>query len=209
MPDEAVRPFINAAVEGQGDEAVARRLISHVGAQIGGCHGLKGKSHLRGKIAGYNNAARYEPWLVLVDLDNDAGCAPSLREAWLPDPAPLLCLRVAVREVEAWLMADAESLARYLSVSRGRIPRDPESLDDPKGTMATLARSSRRREIREGMAPRDGSGRPVGPAYTGKLIEYAETEWCPEIAARNSESLRRTLRCLHRVVADHGGPAEA
>ena len=38
-----------------------------------------------------------------------------------------------MREVEAWLLADADSLARYLEVPRTRIPRDPEGREDPKG----------------------------------------------------------------------------
>ena len=102
-------------------------------------------------------------------------------------------------------MADPETLASYLDVPRNRITGDPESLDDPKGEMVNLARRSRKRRVRRDMVPREGSGRSVGPAYPGRLIEYATTEWRPEIAERNSESLMRALRCLRRLAADHGG----
>lgn len=207
MLDEIGRPSIVAAVEGVTDEAVVQRLIDHAGGQVGRVYGKNGKVNLRRKIAGYNNAARHGPWFVLVDLDAD--CAPPLRDAWLPNPVPGLCFRVAVREVEAWLMADPETLASYLDAPRKRITGDPESLDDPKGAMVSLARRSRKPGVRRDMVPREGSGRPVGPAYPGRLIEYATTEWRPEIAARNSESLRRALRCLRRVAADNGGQAEA
>jgi hypothetical protein len=59
-----------------------------------------------------------------------------------------------------------------------------------------LVGQSRRREIREDMIPRPGSGRQVGPAYHSRLIEFVEKHWQPEVAARFSDSLRR---CLTRV----------
>lgn len=191
---------ISAAVEGALDEAVAQKLISHVGGDMGSVYGRNGKPVLRERIGGYNNAARYSPWLVLVDLDNDADCSPSLRDMWLPDPAPHLCFRIAVREVEAWLMADTETLAGYLSVSMNRIPRIPESLAQPKNEMVNLGRLSRRRTIREDMAPRQESGRRVGPAYASRLIEYVKNKWRPEVAANHSDSLRRAIICLKRLV---------
>lgn len=97
---------INAAVEGPTDEAIAMRLICHVGAKAGTVYGKKGKSHLRDNVRGYNSAARHAPWLVLVDLDHNPECAPPLKTAWLPNPPPRLCFRIAVRAVESWLLAD-------------------------------------------------------------------------------------------------------
>jgi len=121
---------ISAAVEGIVDEAVVRKLIAHADATLGDVYGKQGKFFLRQKIAGYNNAAQRAPWLVLVDLDSDEDCAPPLRSAWLPQPAPYLCFRVAVREVEAWLLADAERLAGFLSVALSRLPSDPARAAD-------------------------------------------------------------------------------
>jgi hypothetical protein len=199
--------FITAAVEGNVDEAVVRRLIDHVGATPGPVYGRNGKDHLRRRIANYNQAARLSPWVVLVDLDHDAECAPPLRSAWLPSLSPFMCLRVAVRQVEAWLLADRERLAKFLSVSTSRIPHNPETIEHPKNTLVELARYSRRRDIREDMVPRPGSGRSVGPAYTARLIEFVISErkgWRPEVAARYSDSLNRSLRCLRRLKT---GPA--
>ena len=70
---------ISAAVEGYTDEAVVRRLIRHVGAEPGPVYRRKGKPDLRSRVEGYNRAARRAPWLILVDLDQDAPCAPPLR----------------------------------------------------------------------------------------------------------------------------------
>ena len=195
------RPVIVAAVEGPTDEAVAARLIEHAGGRMRGAYGKKGKDHLRQKIAGYNAAAHHAPWLVLVDLDHAEDCAPALCAAWLTKPAPYLCFRVAVHEVEAWLLADCDTLAGYLGVPVKHMPTHPERLPDPKGDLVALARHSRRKDIRTDMVPRAGSGRRVGPAYAGRIIDYATTAWRPDIAARSAESLRRALSCLQRLVA--------
>jgi hypothetical protein len=191
---------ISAAVEGLVDEAVVRRLIACAGGHPGPVYGKNGKPALRQKINGYNNAARHTPWVVLVDLDADADCAPSLRHDWLPTPAPRLCFRVAIRQVEAWLMADAETLAAYLGVAKRIIPEDPESLPDGKTAMVDLSRQSRKRAIQQDMVPRPGSGRKVGPAYASRLIEYAQGYWRPEFAAKRADSLRRAIDCLRRLV---------
>ncbi len=192
---------VSAAVEGILDEAVVRRLIRHVGHAPGDVYGKNGKPFLRTRIAGYNNAARHAPWLVLVDLDAEDECAPPVRNAWLPDPAPRMCFRFAVQAVEAWLMADAERLATFIGVARKAIPADPEALEHPKQAMVNLARRSRRRDIARDLVPRDASRRIEGPAYTSRLIEYTTERWRPDVAAAQADSLRRTMDCLRRLSA--------
>jgi hypothetical protein len=195
---------ISAAVEGLIDEAVVKKLITQTGAVPGQVYGKMGKGALRTRINGYNNAAKHAPWIVLVDLDHEADCAPNLCNDWVPTRASKLCFRVAVREVEAWLLADRESIARFLSVPQSRVPNDPESENNPKQVMVNLAAQSRRKDIRNDMVPRRGSGRDVGPAYTSRLIEFVDTSevlWRPEIAANRSDSLRRSIECLTRLIA--------
>lgn len=191
---------ISAAVEGITDEAIVRKLIEHAGAQSGPVYGKKGKPNLREKIVGYNNAARHSPWFVLVDLDNDANCALPLRQAWLPELNQALCFRIAVRAVEAWLLADAQTLAKFLRVARSEVPLHPEGLVNPKAAMVTLAGKSKNKNILSDMVPRAGSGLSIGPAYTSRLIEYASLYWRPDIAANNADSLRRAIACLQRLV---------
>ena len=119
------------------------------------------------------------------------------------------CLRTgAVREVEAWLLADAARLGRFLGVPAARIPLSPDTLRNPKQEMVNLARRSRSRSIREDLVPRPEGGRQVGPAYTSRLIEFvqgAANGWRPavvpclrkgEVAAGASNSLARCLRSL-------------
>jgi hypothetical protein len=191
---------ICGAVEGEVDEAVVRRLIVYAGGPPGTVYGKNGKPYLRKKINGYNRAARHAPWVVLVDLNSDAECAPRLCDDWLPTPAPRLCFRVAIPQVEAWLMADADTLAAFLGISKRMISANPEALRDAKAEMVNLAQRSRRSAIRQDMVPRTGSGRSVGPAYTSRMVEYAEGYWRPEVAARRADSLRRAIDCLRRLV---------
>jgi hypothetical protein len=89
---------ISAAVEGIVDEAVVRTLILFSGAIPGPVYGKPGKTFLQHRVPGYNAAARHAPWIIVIDLDSDHDCAPPLRASWLPDPAPHLCFRIAVRE---------------------------------------------------------------------------------------------------------------
>lgn len=187
---------IAGAVEGIVDEAVLIRLVGEAGGLVHTIYGRNGKPHLRRVLGGYNNAARFSPWLVLVDLDHDAECAPPFVAALLPAPAPMMRLRVAVRAIEAWILADHEHLSDFLRVSTARLPPDPDAVPDPKRILVDLARHSRRRDIREDMVPRPGSGRAVGPAYASRLIEFAAAVWCPEVAAERSDSLRR---CRDRI----------
>lgn len=192
---------VNAAVEGTVDEAVARKLIQHVGAVPGDVYGRKGKAHLKQRISGYIRAASFTPWLVLVDLDRDHDCAPLLKSAWIGGPAPAgFCFRVAVREMEAWLLADAEAIASFLGVRPSLIPTNPETLDDPKAALVSIAAKSRRREILEAIVPHTPGGRAVGPAYSSRMIEYTLKHWRPEIASRRADSLRRTVENLRRLL---------
>ena len=194
---------ISGAVEGLVDEAVLRVLIRHVGASAGPVYGKHGKDYLLKNLRAYNYAAASAPWVVLVDLDHDLSCAPTLRDSWLPQRAPKMCFRVAVREIEAWIMADRARLSRFLGIDERSVPADAEAVADPKSVLVQLARRSRWKDIRQDMVPRPRSGREVGPAYNSRLIEFVQDKakgWRPEVAAHACESLRRCLACLRRLV---------
>jgi hypothetical protein len=197
---------VSAAVEGSIDEAVLRRLLHEAGIVAGTIYGKTGKSKLLLQLPAYNHAARFQPWVVLMDLDRDADCVPPfLNRLQIASMSPGLCFRVAVRATESWLLADRERFSSFFGITLSKVPQSPEELQDPKRFLAELARSSRRREIRQDVAPRPKSGRAVGPAYTSRLIEYIqnlETGWRPEIAAQNSESLARCLRRLQRLAME-------
>jgi hypothetical protein len=193
--------LLQAAVEGDLDEAVLRRAAQHVGADLSHVYGREGKPRLRASIAGYNNAARHGPRAVLVDLDDDHDCAVLLRREWLPSQAPLMCFRVAARQVESWLLAHREGIAGFLGVSRSVVPQNPDALPNAKRAMVHLAERSNRREIRETLPPAPGSGRSVGVLYNARLRVFVEQRWQPELAAQRSDSLRRCLDGLAALKA--------
>jgi len=134
-----------------------------------------------------------------MDLDNDE-CAPRLRADLLPAQAPRMCFRIAVTEVESWLMADRDEIARFLGVSRALITQVPDDLADPKLSIVQTAQRSRARAIRDDLVPRPGSGRAVGPAYTSRIVEFVAQAWRPDVAANASDSLARCLNRLQELV---------
>jgi hypothetical protein len=116
---------------------------------------------------------------------------------WLSEPASKnLIFRVAVREVEAWLLAHRSGFASFLGISRELVPTDVESLPDPKRTLISLARRSKRSELRKSIVPPHGSNRGQGPDYNGKLIDFVESLWAPSQAVGNSNSLMRTVQAI-------------
>ena len=197
--------YISGAVEGPSDEAVIRRIVEHAGGLVHRVQVQNGKSALRRALPGYNAAAQWSRWLVLVDLDHDSPCAAALKADWLPNPTPYMRFRVVVRALEAWLLADSERFAKFFAVKKTAIPRTPEDIQDPKTAVVGIVTGSRRRAIRQDMIPRPGSRRQVGPGYTSRLIEFATDPscWRPDVAAQRAPSLARCLTRLEHLI-DHG-----
>ena len=189
---------VTVAVEGDIDAAVARRILKELGFPLGPIHGRQGKGRLDKALKGYNNAARYAHWLVIRDLDDDAECPPELVTRLMPDPSTYLSLRVAVRQIEAWLLADRSVIADLFQVPLEIVPIDPEALTDAKAEVVRLAQRSRNRRLREEILPAANTSAKVGPGYTARMIEYATHVWRPRVAADSSASLAGCLRALER-----------
>lgn len=187
---------VTVAIEGMSDEGAVRAILRECGLSVSMIQGRGGKDSLLKKLTAYNKAARFSPWFVLVDLDTVNSCVVDSVAKWLPSPADYMVFRVAVTELESWLLADAERVAEFLGVAHSVIPKNPDRLRDPKQEIINLARKSRKREIREGLVPRPGSGTSIGPTYASDIREFGQTFWRPRIAARESPSL---ARCLERV----------
>lgn len=186
---------LNLAAEDYLTEIVLRKMLEAAtpGYAIGQCYVRGGFGYLRRTIRGFNNAAKGTPFLVLTDLDR-AECPPALIGEWLPVPmSPNLLFRVAVRQVEAWVMADRAAFARFLGIRRQLVPTDVDGLDHAKRRLIELASASRHRELRRDIAPPAGSNRWQGPDYNGRLGVFVRNRWDPRRAALVSPSLRRTL----------------
>lgn len=190
---------VTVACEGDGDVPIAKRLLEHVGLAMGTHYPCDGKGNLDKRLNAYNNAAKHAPWLVLRDLDTDADCAPTLVSEKLPTPGSQMAFRIAVRAAEAWLMADRERFATFFGVPITKVPREPESVRDPKTELLNLARRSKRREIRESVPVQKGMSSRVGPGYVEKIGAFATDHWRPDIAAVAAPSLAACIRRLRSL----------
>lgn len=192
---------LRIAVEAALDEEVLRRLLRDLrpDIQVLDRLGLRGWTYLQAKAPGLNQAAASYPCLMLTDLDaRPSACG--LVHCWLPQRHGNFVLRVAVRKVESWLLADRGNLAAFLAVPVTKVPPAPEGLPDPKQALVNLARRSRRRSVREAIVPLAGSTAQEGPKYTGCLSEFVRSHWNWQAACgdmdESSTSLARAVRAI-------------
>ena len=183
------------AVEGDTDVPVAEHLIRLIGLypRPNLTHGFLLSI---GPVVALN-------WLILRDLDRDAPCASALIADLLHERglAPRVSLRIPVRAMESWLLADREGFTGEFGVAAHRLPDRPDELDDPKQHLVHACRHSTRRTVRNAMVPRPGSGRRVGPEYASRIAAFARATWSAERASRRSPSLERALAGLRDLVA--------
>lgn len=152
-----------------------------------------GIEKIRAQMPKYLNASHVVPHLVLVDLDKTA-CAPALLTAWrLPVTGARLLFRVAVRETEAWVLADRKGFADFAGIPVSKVPQFPELERDPKQTLINLVRRSSRKRMVAEMVPAPGSRVSIGPLYNELLCEFVQTRWNPEAACCNAPSVAKAL----------------
>lgn len=189
---------IYLAVEDELSEWVLRRILSErpVAYRIETVFQKNGFGFLKKMTPGFNNMANACPVLLLTDLDTRP-CAPELLAEWLNKPKhPNFLLRVAVREVEAWLLASSPELRKFLGIRREFDFPNPEALADPKMELLKLSESSPKRQLRESITRREDGNLKQGPAYNSTLAEYVNNDWNLSTAADKCESLRRLLAAL-------------
>ncbi len=197
--------MISVVVEGTTDVPYVKKLCAGAGVECMEPFVVRrGKPGIDEDLPKYANAAKSSPYLIIRDLDQDAACAPEWLAANAPKTAGArwLMLRLAVREVEAWFLADAEIAAKCLRVHISNVPLEPDSLPDPKRTLVELARRSTKKSIRDHVAPRPRDTRKVGPQYEQLLIEWAD-KWRVDVALKKSPSLRRAHKALERTWQDY------
>lgn len=189
---------ISLAAEDQLSEVVLKKILSIAENRyvVATCYSREGFGYLKKNIAGFNNAAKSIPFVVLTDLDTSK-CPPALIREWLPyTKHPNMLFRIAVREVEAWLLADRKGFARYLGIAIESISLDVESIKDPKQTLIELTKKSRNRRIREAIVPGSKSDARQGPDYNGALITFVNEFWDIKAAMKNSVSLKKTVKAV-------------
>ena len=192
------------ATEDRLSEAVATKILTTLGFEIVNrprqhrrSH-QGGKSHLRKRAQEFNrSAAGPDYFFMLTDLDSPQDCPANLIRSWVKGPLhPRFFLRVAVMEVESWVLADRRAIAAFLEISDG-IPDKTDEILHPKEFLISLARKSRVRKLREDLVTEKRGIFKPGPRYNQRLIQFVQDFWDLERAAAVSPSLKRTVDKLH------------
>jgi hypothetical protein len=183
--------FIHVIVEDQLQELCIRKLLEIYRSNVWADYqNSGGKDKILKKIHNLYKAATDYPHIVCIDLDRDE-CAPSMLQdlKLLHVHSPQFMLRIMVREVEAWILADRANFARYLGISVKNIPTNTETINDPKEFIISLARRSKQ-NMRD-LIP-IGCGK-VGPGYNAILGKFISVMWDPEKARFHNDSLNRAI----------------
>jgi hypothetical protein len=188
---------IKVAVEGDTDVPFVTQLCNASGFdEILAIIDANGKDEIDARIDGFAKAGHYSPHLIVRDLDQDAECAATWVAAHVgKSGGPFFSLRIAVRAVEAWFLADRDNAAASLRLRIELIPNFPEAEADPKLTLVNLARRSGSARVRSAIVPAVGMSRKTGPGYAGWL-QSAAANWSFTRARSNSPSLERAHRAL-------------
>lgn len=189
-------------VEGALEVAAALKLLRALGIPTDDLFPIdkRGCLNFWRDASKYNQAARQHLVFGLTDLDRHPCPSGLINQHLVRGKHSNFILRIAKRELESWLLADTEAMARYLRLSPDIFPFDPDAEPDPKQTLVNLARRSTRAELREDLVPARASQAIVGRGYTSRMKEFIESRWRPLKAQQRSESLRRAIAALRQAV---------
>ncbi|MCF6287015.1 MAG: DUF4276 family protein [Candidatus Hydrogenedentes bacterium] len=165
---------------------------------------MHGSGNLRKKCPSILEMAKGgTPVICLVDLDATS-CAGVLLADWFsiqkgrkPAFPDGLVFRVAVREVEAWIMADVRAWSSYIGIPAANFSNAPDELSDPKQYLLNVIRKKGKKKIHAEMLPQGTAH--VGPCYNEVLCKFVQTKWSPSRAAEHSPSLGRAIQSLQRL----------
>ncbi|MEA2061884.1 MAG: hypothetical protein U9P10_15580 [Thermodesulfobacteriota bacterium] len=201
-----------AYVEDAPSAAVAHKLLSTQNALLdrrlifrnGFPAVMRGFGAIKNRCEAFLNMAKAGSHIfILTDLDT-AECPCALIRDWFSIPQgtpvnlPSQCIfRVAVKEVESWILADHAAWAEYIGISATNFTNYPDQLDNPKEYLLNVIRRKGKAKIHREMLPKGAAH--IGPKYNDVLCDFVESSWTPERAAKNSPSLDRALRALMKV----------
>lgn len=201
-----------AYVEDPPSAAVARKLVAARNARSdhrlvfrdGFPAVMRGYGAIKNKSKAFLNMAKAGGHtLILTDLDT-VECACTLIRDWfaIPQAAPVelpspCIFRVAVREVESWIVADHAAWAEYIGIPAVNFSTQPDQLDDPKQHLLNVIQKKGTKKIHREMLPQ-GSAH-IGPRYNEVLCDFVDNLWVPERAAENSPSLDRAFKALMKI----------
>lgn len=185
---------VNAVVEGYMDAVLLPVLLEQIGrADLKLNINTAGGGNNFWKTAfRYNKASAHGLYMGLADQEQ-APCAGKLLAEKLPNKSDNFHLRLAVRMMESWLLADRQSMARFLKVPISALPTDPDDELHAKRLLVSIARKSTSRTIRDALIP-DDSGGIVGSDYAATMSEFIEQHWRVSVARKHSPSLEKACQ---------------
>lgn len=204
------RVYLYSYVEDPPAAAVAMKIVEYANEALSGnfafVDGFPSNQH------GFGNIKKKMPALlqmarnglhsfIITDLDT-AECPPSLLRQWLREPTDSalelpdkLIFRVAVREIESWILADRTNLAKFLGISIANLANRPDELQDPKQHLLNALQRKGKKKWHKDMLPQ-GPVATIGPIYNEKLCQFVRNRWDPRRARANSPSLARALEAF-------------
>ncbi len=156
-----------------------------------------GNTKFRSKLSALmKSAALNRPVVLITDLDAKV-CAPALVSDWLEGKVlpEYVGFRVAVREIESWILADRQGFSDFLGIAETLVPARPEALPNPKTSLLKLAEKSRAAVAKDIIIPA-GARQSKGIGYNRVLASFIETTWDPKAASAVAPSLERARRRL-------------
>ncbi len=162
---------------------------------------MNGKSNVKKKAHDLIGMSRNSLHVIsLVDLDAD-DCAPELIQEWFERPPQdlpgRLVFRVAVHEVESWIMADRIAFSSFLGISPQNIDQNPDALTNPKKRLFSILCKKGKKKWHRDMLPQGNAS--IGPLYNEKLCDFIVSKWDPERAAKNSPSLSGAIEAVKKL----------
>lgn len=158
----------------------------------------RGITKLAPSLPRYAEQAQYvQP--VFCIADTDGKCPVELARKWRPLHAPRdFVFRLAVTEIESWILADRTGFSSYFRTVTNKIPANVDEVVDPKLLVLNLISKSKRRLFRDEMvSSTDLSKR--GSGYNIHLKDFVKNKWVLQNALDHSPSLRRAISNLEEL----------
>lgn len=191
---------VTIVFEDELSEYVLTRMLSFFGNKysVSQSYTDNGFGYIKANIKGFNQASKFSPFIILTDLDN-LPCPVNLIEDWLPKKIheKYLIFRIAVKEVESWLLADIEGFSSYSGVSEANFPKLPELENDPKATLIGIIKKSSKRKIKDDILPINSNAK-IGPNYNNRLGDFVFYHWNINTAQNRSSSLKKAMDSLQK-----------
>lgn len=193
--------WVVLATEDELSESVGLCLAAEAGLEVGQQLRRGGFGYLKSRVGRFCEIAMHQPVVLLTDLDR-VRCAPTLIAKWmgLQTRPENFVFRVAVREIESWLLADHDAIRGLLGNRIGKLPLDPDQLPDPKKTLLALAERAPR-EVRDDLVAKQGTIASQGLGYNALLGQMVQQTWRPARAAERSASLAKARIRLKELAA--------